>query len=121
MAFWGKPFCETDHAFNACITALDMQKKLNKLQILWQKLDRPKITARSGIATGEMIVGNLGSKHARDYTCIVDPVNYGSRLEQLNKHYGTQINNDYFTTTQDKDKIDVRKLDTVLVTTPIQN
>jgi class 3 adenylate cyclase len=115
MAFWGKPFCETDHAFNACITALDMQKKLNKLQILWQKLDRPKITARIGIATGEMIVGNLGSKHARDYTCIGDTVNYGSRLEQLNKHYGTQIIIDYFTRTQVKDRIEVRELDTVVV------
>jgi adenylate cyclase len=62
-----------------------------------------------------MIVGNLGSEHARDYTCIGDTVNYGARLEGLNKCYGTKIIVDNYTRIQAAGGIEIRELDTVVV------
>ncbi len=91
MAFWGPPFCKGNHAFLACKAALGMQSKLAELREKWSREGKPELQARIGIATGEMIVGNIGSEQAKDYTCIGDTVNYGARLEGLNKYYGTRI------------------------------
>ena len=115
MAFWGNPFCKGNHALYACKTAIAMQNKLAELRPVWKKENRPEINARIGISTGDMFVGNLGSEHTRDYTCLGDTVNYGSRLESLNKHYGTKIIIDFFTRSQADQGIEVRELDTVVV------
>jgi class 3 adenylate cyclase len=91
MAFWNPEFSHGDHAVLACQTAIHMQKRLTLLRPRWIADGQPEVRIRIGLATGEMIVGNLGSEHARNYTCIGDTVNYGSRLEALNKEYGTRI------------------------------
>jgi class 3 adenylate cyclase len=115
MAFWGAPFCKGNHALFACQTAIAMQKKLEELRPIWKSENKPEINARIGVSTGDMIVGNLGSEHARDYTCIGDTVNYGARLEGLNKYYGTKIIIDNYTRIQAAGGIEVRELDTVVV------
>ena len=114
MAFWSPQLCNENHAIYACQSALAMQKKLQQLRPLWVANGAPEINIRIGIATGEMIVGNIGSEQARSYTCIGDKVNYSSRLEGLNKHYGTQIMIDRQTATEITGFI-VRELDTVRV------
>lgn len=86
MAFWGAPEPLPQHAIAACRTVLAMQKKLAEL-----KGDFPPLKQRIGINTGPVIVGNIGSPDHMEYTAIGDTVNLASRLEGLNKYYGTQI------------------------------
>lgn len=114
MAFWSPQLCNGHHANYACQSALAMQKKLCMLRPHWAAKGVPEINVRIGIATGEMIVGNIGSEQARSYTCIGDKVNYSSRLESLNKHYGTQIMIDRQTGAEITGFI-IRELDTVRV------
>jgi adenylate cyclase len=91
MAFYGAPIALEHHALLACQTALDMMKELMDLHTDWVREQRPLLDIGIGINTGPMIVGNMGSKERFDYTVIGDAVNLGSRLEHLNKTYGTNI------------------------------
>jgi class 3 adenylate cyclase len=114
MAFWSPQLSGDKHALHACHTALNMQQTLRELRPLWIKNGGPEIRVRIGIATGEMIVGNIGSEHARSYTCIGDRVNFSSRLEGLNKFYGTEIIIDR-PTAADTSGLLIRELDSVRV------
>ena len=91
MAFWNAPRPEEDHALYACRAALAMRAKMLALQTTWRKAGRPVISARIGINTGTALVGNIGSQQRMNYTAMGDPVNLASRLEGLNKAYGTKI------------------------------
>ncbi|MDB4949348.1 MAG: cyaA [Gemmatimonadetes bacterium] len=93
MAFWGAPLPVADHARRAAETALDMVDELERLNARWEAEGRPiRIDIGIGINTGEAIVGNIGSLgHKLDYTAIGDTVNLASRLEGLNKQYGTRV------------------------------
>ena len=97
MAYWGQPFTEeTRHAALCCEAALDQRSRLDDFRadlpnVLGIRHGLPHVEARMGIATGEVLVGNIGSETARGYTVIGDTVNLASRLEQANKFYGTLI------------------------------
>ncbi len=91
MAVFGAPVEIENHAELACRTALKMQKRLEELRNIWSDLNKPALSARIGINTGEMVVGNMGSRLRFDYTVIGDPVNLAARLENANKVYDTQI------------------------------
>jgi adenylate cyclase len=91
MAEYGAPLPDENHAMNACLTALDMQTELAKLRDKLKREGRPELTARVGINSGVMVVGNMGSNKIFDYTVMGDNVNLGSRLEGANKVYGTYI------------------------------
>ncbi len=91
MAFFGAPIALPDHAERCCRTALGMIARLNQLNIIWRDLGLPMIEIGVGINTGEVHVGNMGSIKRFDYTVMGDNVNLASRLEGLNKHYGTTI------------------------------
>jgi len=91
MAFWGAPVSQEDHARRACWAALDNRSRLKELCLDWAKRGLPTFDIRIGINTGQMIVGNVGSSARMEYTVLGDSVNTGSRLEQLNKLYGTHI------------------------------
>jgi len=91
MAEFGAPIPYEDHAVKACLAAIHMQRKLAELRTKWEKEERPPLTARIGINTGIMLVGNMGSRHIMDYTVMGDNVNLASRLEGTNKVYGTKI------------------------------
>lgn len=91
MAFWGAPKYDENHPVIACTTALDMKRALHLLWEQWEKDGKPLLKQRIGINTGNAIVGNIGSPTRMDYTAIGDNVNLASRLEGLNKYYGTQI------------------------------
>lgn len=91
MAFWGAPIAQADHARRACWAALDNRSRLKELCKSWAQRGLPEFDIRIGINTGSMIVGNVGSQARMEYTVLGDAVNTGSRLEQLNKLYGTHI------------------------------
>ena len=91
FALYGAPVAQADHAKRACDSALAMQARRAAVNAEWEKLGRPLIKARTGINTGNMLVGNIGSKYRFHYGAMGDAVNLASRLEGLNKIYGTQI------------------------------
>jgi adenylate cyclase len=91
MAFWGAPLPLAGHALAACTAAMHNQQVLRELRSKWQAEGKPPFHARIGINTGEVVVGNIGSEARMNYTVIGDAVNLASRLEGLNKYYGTSI------------------------------
>ena len=97
MAFWGPPFCDPNNqAALACRAALAQLDALARLkaelpEILGMRRGLPELSVRVGIATGDVVVGNIGSAVAQGYTVVGDTVNLGARLESMNKTYGTSI------------------------------
>ena len=116
MAFWGAPKEIEDHAYLSCKAALEEQERLELLRKeRWNLSGIPKFKSRIGITTGELIVGNIGAQNRLNYTVIGDTVNLASRLEGLNKYYGTNILCSEFTNDLVKEKILTRKIDIVSV------
>lgn len=115
MAFWGAPVLMPDHALAACHCALRCQQRLQDLRVGWRAQGKPELHARIGINTGNVVVGNIGSEHRLNYTVIGDPVNVASRLEGLNKFYGTEIMLSDTTRKAVGDAVVVRGLDWVSV------
>ena len=97
MAFWTPPFSPGDqHATDACLAALLQQEAIDAFrrelpQLLGLRRHVPDFKVRMGLATGEVVIGTIGSETARSYTVIGDIVNTASRLEGINKMYGTGI------------------------------
>lgn len=121
MAFWGQPFTEAEqHASLCCEAALDQRAKLDEFRaslpdVLGVRHGLPAVEARMGIATGDVLVGNIGSETARGYTVIGDTVNLASRLEQANKFYGTRILVSAGTRRLAGDAFDFREIDSLRV------
>jgi adenylate cyclase len=115
MAFYGAPIHFPDHAARACSTALEMQEKLAEMREKWKGEGRPELTARIGINTGPMVVGNMGSLTRFDYTVMGDAVNLASRLEGVNKQYSTDIMISEFTLEQCKSDFVTREIDLIRV------
>jgi adenylate cyclase len=91
MALFGAPLEQTDHASKACRAALEMRTTLEALNQQWEEEGRPPLRIGVGVNSGPVAVGNMGSDRLFDYTAIGDNVNLASRLEGLNKYYGTNI------------------------------
>ncbi|MFT7184481.1 MAG: adenylate cyclase [Oceanicoccus sp.] len=87
MALFGAPIKSADHALKACQTAMAIRSRISALN----EQTGHNLNVRLGIATGECIVGNMGSESRFDYTAMGDTVNTASRLEGGNKFYGTRI------------------------------
>lgn len=115
MAFFGAPLDNLDHAQRACRAALSMREQRRALGIEWAKMGRPVLRARTGINSGPMLVGNLGSKYRFAYGVLGDHVNLGSRLEGLNKMYGSKILIGENTARLVKNEFLLRKIDVVRV------
>jgi adenylate cyclase len=91
MAFWGAPSEDSEHALEACIAALEMMKRVHELQKKWAAEGKPALDIGIGLNSGVASVGNMGSALRYGYTALGDAVNLSSRLEGLNKDYGTHI------------------------------
>jgi len=91
MAFWGAPAPTTNHATAACSAALTGRASMADLRRRWASQGKARLFTRIGIHTGEVVVGNVGSPARLNYTVMGDAVNVASRLEGMNKFYGTDI------------------------------
>ena len=115
MAFWGAPYPQTDHAFRACRAGLEMRRALENLQKVWEARGSPRVDMAVGINTGPMLVGNMGSKRRFNFTIMGDSVNLASRLEGINRQFGTNIIISESTFLQVKDQVVARELDLIRV------
>ncbi len=91
MAFWGAPIIVEAPTHHAARVALLCEERLDTLNALWQTQNKSILNTRFGIHIGEAIVGNIGSSERINYTAVGDVINIASRLEEVNKIYGTRI------------------------------
>ena len=114
MAVFGAPLPKEDHAVKACLTALQIQ---NVLLDHYSRRgdDKPVFETRIGLNSGRMVIGNIGSERRMDYTVIGDSVNLASRLEVVNKEFGTRIIISQSTYEKAEHAIETRELDLVRV------
>ena len=122
MAYWGPPFVgEADHARLACLAALEMIERIATLRREIPELlgvrgtSMEKCDLRIGVATGEALVGSIGSDIMMSYTVMGDVVNLASRLEGANKEYGTRNLVSEKTSAAAGNTVEVREIDRVVV------
>jgi class 3 adenylate cyclase len=122
MAYWGPPFVgEADHARLACLAALEMIECIATLRQEIPELlgvrgtSMEKCDLRIGVATGEALVGSIGSDIMMSYTVMGDVVNLASRLEGANKEYGTRNLVSEKTSAAAGNTVEVREIDRVVV------
>lgn len=110
MAFWNDPIDQEDHALRACRASVAAQKRLVKMAAKMKERGLPEMSARIGVNTGFATVGNMGAKGQVNYTVIGDEVNLASRLEGVNKEFGTDIIISEPTYLPAKEHLEVREL-----------
>ncbi|MEH2514258.1 class 3 adenylate cyclase [Nitrobacteraceae bacterium AZCC 1564] len=121
MAYWGPPFTEdNEQAQLACLAALDMIDRIADLrkeipELLGVRQVPNQCDLRIGIATGEVVVGSIGSEFMMSYTVMGDTVNLASRLEAANKIYGSRSLVSKATILAAGDAIDVREIDQLVL------
>jgi class 3 adenylate cyclase len=115
LAFWGHPLTHDDDAARSCRAALEQFDQLRRLCDKWTAEGRPPLDMRIGIETGEVIVGDIGSTLKLNYTVLGDTVNFASRLEGVNKIYGTHILIGENTRRLAGEAIEVREIDLLAV------
>ncbi len=91
LAFFNAPHEIPGHPSEACLAALDLQRRMAALEPRWRAAGRPVLRCRVGLHTGTALVGNVGTPDRFGYTAMGDAVNLASRLEALNKRYGTRV------------------------------
>lgn len=115
MAEWGVPFPRKDHAVQACLAALEQQESMRALRPVLKNRFGHDIYTRTGINTGTVIAGNMGSDRRFNYTVLGDAVNLASRFEPANKDYQTEIIIGEATYLAAKESIHARLLDMIVV------
>ena len=121
MAFWGPPFTGADEqARLACEAGLGQVELLPSFrqslpEVLGIKRHVPHVDMRIGIASGDVVIGNIGSDVSMSYTVMGDAVNLASRLENVNKVYGTHLLVNAMTRDMAKDYYEFREVDLILV------
>ena len=91
MAYWNAPTPNPDHVTDGCLTVLRCRDWSNARNAEWEREGQPILYTRFAVHAGDAVVGNVGSADRMDYTVVGNTINLGSRLEGLNKIYGTQV------------------------------
>ncbi len=115
MAVWGTPISYGNDTENAINAALIMRKKLYEYNLQRKKQKKFTIHFGIGINTGNVIAGQIGSETRMEYTVIGDAVNFASRIEALNKPFGTDILISHDSYMLVKDKYDVVPMEQITV------
>ncbi len=121
MAFWAAPFSHGDtHAAAACLSALRQQVAIEAFNkdlpnLLGLRRGAPSLRVRMGLATGEVVIGTIGSTVSKSFTVVGDTVNLASRLEGANKVYGSRIIIPEETLRLARQEVEARELDLITV------
>ncbi|MDX2142461.1 MAG: adenylate/guanylate cyclase domain-containing protein [Rhodospirillaceae bacterium] len=91
FSYWNAPLIQANHAVLCCRAALDARTASKTLAREWAEMGRWPWHTRFGLHTGETVFGNVGAPDRMDFTVIGSSVNLASRIEGMNKHYGTEI------------------------------
>jgi len=115
MAIFNAPVEIENHEYFACKAAVEMIEELKRINENFKAKNFPQIDIGIGINTGKVVAGNMGTDIRFDYTVIGDNVNLASRLEGLNKLYGTRIIVSENTYKKVKNEFKFRELDLIRV------
>ena len=121
MAYWGPPFTEhSEQARLACLAAVEMADRGAALrtelpELLGVRTVPSDCDVRIGVATGEVLVGSIGSEFMMSYTVMGDAVNLASRLENANKIYGSHSLASEAAIMAAGDAIESREIDRLIV------
>jgi class 3 adenylate cyclase len=121
MAYWGPPFVDEEaEARLACLAGLDMTSRVARLrkdlpELLGVRAIPVEFDLRIGVATGEALVGSIGSEFMMSYTVMGDTVNLASRLEGANREYGSRSLISERTAAAAGAEIEVREIDRLVV------
>jgi adenylate cyclase len=115
MMYFGCPIPDPRHAADACRGALAMQRQMTTLNARWGRQSLPRLRTRIGINSGVAVAGNMGTDQIFNYTIIGDCVNLASRLEGVNKEYGTSVILGEDTQSLIRDQFVTRELDWIRV------
>jgi len=121
MAYWGPPFTEdSEQARLACLAAVEMADRGTSLrtelpELIGVRTVPSDCEVRIGIATGEVLVGSIGSEFMMSYTVMGDAVNLASRLENANKIYGSHSLASEAAIMAAGDAVESREIDRVIV------
>jgi len=110
MAFWNDPVDQPDHALRACMSAVGAQRRLREFAARMKERGLPEMRARIGVNSGIATVGNMGARGQVNYTVIGDEVNLASRLEGVNKEFGTDIIASEATYGPARERVEAREL-----------
>jgi adenylate cyclase len=115
LAIFGAPVIDKDHALHAARAALRCRDRLAILNATPGAFRGESIEARIALSTGEVVVGNVGSRGRFNYTVMADTVNLAARIEDANKIYGTPILASTAVRDASGDAIEWREIDRIRV------
>ena len=91
MGLFGAPLSYSDDPVRAVASGLEMLKESDRINELWEEEGRPALHIGIGMHCGPALVGNMGCYERREYDVIGDVPNTASRIESLNKEYGSSF------------------------------
>ncbi len=115
LSFWGAPLEIDSPCLHAVETAIEIQKRLKIVNDKWEKEGKPRFKTRIGIHFGPTLIGNIGSHDRLNYTIIGDSVNIASRLEGINKQFGTEIMISEGVNERIKSKLATKYIDSIML------
>jgi class 3 adenylate cyclase len=115
LTFFGAPIRQPDHARRACLAALRCRASLEALTATWRAQGLADLRFRIGVHTGPVVVGEMGTSARGKYGAIGDTVNLASRIEGVNRHYGTGLLVSEATRDAAGDAVAFREIDAVQV------
>ena len=115
MAFWGAPNLDPNHAYHSAVAAMKTKRRMVGLNEALALEGKPPLVARIGINSDSVLVGNIGSPERLSYTVMGDGVNIASRLEGINKEFGTDITLSHAVFKEAGERLFVRPIDKITV------
>ncbi|WP_082530189.1 adenylate/guanylate cyclase domain-containing protein [Rhizobium sp. Root1203] len=91
FGMWNAPLADPNHVENGCRCALALKAAIDDWNAANRAAGSAELVTRFGLHTGVAVVGSVGAQSRRQYTAMGDTVNVASRLEGMNKQFGTSI------------------------------